>query len=1271
MIRHLRNALAAAAFLFADATQASAPQFSLTPVPAEMTVAQGEGLTLPAAFIVAGQNLPDDMAAELDKFVEAINAATGLRASVGEPSRATITVALSSDKSLGSEGYTLKVTPSGAAISAPTATGLFYAFQTVKKLLPPNVMAGVADPSVSSYVLPEVSITDHPAFPHRGFELDCARHFHSVDQVKRMLDIMSFYKMNRFHWHLTDDQGWRVEIEKYPRLLSVGSIAPDVYLCDFATRSSYLLGAPYGPHYYTKAELKEIVEYAAERHIEVFPEIDMPGHMVAAIAAYPEFSCNPDGAHTIWYRPGVSDDVLNVASPAVLQFCKDVVSELAEIFPSKLFHIGGDETPTTAWDRNADCHRFMEEHGMTSSRQLQSWFMHQIADHLKTLGKQAVCWNEVVTSSGADLGLAKEAGFLIYDWLGGGTAKAAELGLNSVYCRTSTNYLDYPQGNNNEPRSMGSVISLPTTYNGNPDISSPGTCIGVQGNLWTEYISDPRHVEYNALPRLIAIAETGWSPREKKDFADFQRRITADTTLWNYRGYAYGRHHLLNAPSQAPAIVMPDPEHWVTVITRATNRSRSGRVLELVADGSPLISSLGASAGLLWSGDPADKSDWQQWRFIPDPENPSRVALVCKARPEGSVNPDPGSTSTDARWKYDDSSRHYNFILGEGDYYSKTADGYVYSIRSDKADGFWLNCGTDGGSPSLMINCWNNPADGDGGLWLISDPLATDNGETHPAFEPLKEGSTYVFANAAERFGGAMLAVADDALVLDASRHANVAWRVVSSASDAANVNTVTLVNASGAPLGALGGANPVNGGGSFFNGYNGFAVSLSGQPAPVAITRNEAEGDEYTLAIDGKGLTANASGVAAGGPKDIQPAIAGGAWIPMEVSLLEVKCVDSNGNALASVSYALPIGHAVTSDVAPAIPGYKLSAIHGEGSSVTATYQLTDHQVTYECRTTDGILIDRISILAPASEPYVVAIPEIAHFSAIESSPAQGSKMVLDGPTTITATFSTKAHLGAKGYEKKLASPADLHDGMSILIRDAHTGGRAAFRMAGAASGKVEGGNPDSFSPAFIWALCQQSDGRYAFLNEASGLYVGAPIRGNTIPLAAEPYPYSLTPNEGGNDWQVSSGSLAWDGGQDLTMHGWDCPGHPYWLLAPIADPYFKVTIEEYDADTDSILSSSSTFVHAGASMLWLPRDIQGRPEVTVTGADGLDNITADKAIRVIYSTDPLGIESVADGIQAPARRGVYDLQGRRLPDTLPSAPGLYIINGRKVLVK
>lgn len=710
-------------------------EINLTPVPTQITQGDGE-YTLPHGITVAGTNLTAEMTAEINKFVQSLNSATPLGAKVGSGDAAQIQVLLNTSSSLGTEGYKLTVTTSGVKVEAPSAAGLYYAFQTIKMLLPPNVMAGVKDASVTTYSLPEVAITDTPRFRHRGFELDSSRHFWDLKQVKRMLDLMSYYKMNRFHWHLTDDQGWRVQIDKYPKLTELGSISPNSFHQDFDTRYQYLINKPYGPYFYTKADLREIVAYAKERHIEIIPEIDMPGHMVAAIHAYPEFSCNPGASHDVWYRPGVSSDVLNVANPAVVQFCKDVISELCEIFPYEYFHIGGDETPSTNWESNPACQRMMQENGWTEVYKLQSWFTKQMADHLKTLNRRAVCWNEVVTAGGADGQMAKDADILVYDWLGNGTGKADELGLRAVWCHTSYYYLDYGCSSQpGEPRFMGGAVSLPTVYgatpfNGNPDNER---YLGVQGNLWCEYISDPKNLEYNALPRLIAIAETGWSPGAKKNYADFQRRITADTTLWNYNNYTYGRHYLLGAADNKE---YPTPGKYYRLVSRADNQGRAGRCIELVRNGSSLISSLGASEGRLWTA-PVDETnaDWQLWTFEKNPNGGDTYAMVCKAQPNGSVNPQTNSTSTDARWNYDNTTKHYSFKLGEGDYYGTISGNHYYSVRSILNDGYWLNCGVQGSN--LTVNCWGNPADGNGGLWIFT-PQTESTGTGNVMPDPTK-----------------------------------------------------------------------------------------------------------------------------------------------------------------------------------------------------------------------------------------------------------------------------------------------------------------------------------------------------------------------------------------------------------------------------------------------------------------------------------------------------------------------------------------------------
>ncbi len=516
---------------------------NLTPTPTQMTVADGE-LVLPNNFTVNCAGLDSEVVAEAQKFVDHFNAATGYSAQVSTAAGdALVNLALyAGTTDLGDEGYHLEVTAEGVTVEALAPAGFYYAFQTVKKILPPNVMAKVNDASVTSYALPLVNITDKPRFGYRSFSLDVSRHFFDVAEVKRMIDVATTYKMNRFHWHLTDDQGWRVEIKKWPKLTTVGSIAPNCRITDMETKDFYMTNEPYGPYFYTQDELREVVDYAKERHIEILPEIDMPGHFVAALVAYPEFSCTPNAERSVWVDGGVSSDVLNVANPDAVQFAKDVLAEIIEIFPYEYVHIGGDECPTTAWESNTDCQNLKKELGFSSYRQLQSYFVEEIGNFVKSKGRKIAAWNETITASGADTGVMQDLDALIYCWDGADAAAstASSLGLKAIYTPSPPYYLSQTQRPGDPGYGDGSH-NVMLVYSVAPHESA----YGVQGSIWTEYISSPEILEYFALPRLIAIAETGWSLQENRDFADFQRRITADSTLLNYNNYEYNRDYMV------------------------------------------------------------------------------------------------------------------------------------------------------------------------------------------------------------------------------------------------------------------------------------------------------------------------------------------------------------------------------------------------------------------------------------------------------------------------------------------------------------------------------------------------------------------------------------------------------------------------------------------------------------------------------------------------------------------------------------------------------
>ena len=256
---------------------------------------------------------------------------------------------------------------------------------------------------MTTYPLPVVSITDEPRFDYRGFMLDVSRHFFTVNEVKRMIELMSYYKLNKFHWHLTDDQGWRIEIKKYPKLTTIGATASNSRFTDMYERTQYWINKPYGPYFYTQEEIKDVVAYAAERHIDIIPEIDMPGHFCAAMAAYPEFSCAPNGTHIVQIDGNIYNDILNVADPKAVQFAKDVLGELIDIFPGEYINIGGDESPTTAWENKALCKAQYKQLGPTSYRQPPNHFIKEMNEYVTSKSRKPAVWDETITPTGAPL----------------------------------------------------------------------------------------------------------------------------------------------------------------------------------------------------------------------------------------------------------------------------------------------------------------------------------------------------------------------------------------------------------------------------------------------------------------------------------------------------------------------------------------------------------------------------------------------------------------------------------------------------------------------------------------------------------------------------------------------------------------------------------------------------------------------------------------------------------------------------------------------------
>lgn len=760
---------------------------NLIPAPAQMTVGVGE-LVLPAGFNVSTSGLSDEMKAEADKFVAAINKATELGATA---TAADGLFTVSVDAGLPAEGYVLDITSEGVSIKAATPTGLYYAFQTVKKILPVNVMAGVKGEAGASYPLPVVSIVDQPRFEYRGFMLDVSRHFFDADQVKKMLDVMAMYKLNKFHWHLTDDQGWRLPVEKYPLLTTQGATNHNILHVDFQStpqkryrvdndNRTYDCGDTYGPYAYTIDELKEIVSYAKERHIDVIPEIDMPGHMVAAINCYPNFSTDPESkialastvtykdevdgkqvtttvpvtlntqpvpgvqdshfTHNMWNDGGVSKDVLDVTKPEVITFCKDVIDVLAEVFPYEYIHVGGDECPTYAWSKSNDVQNFKETIGYKKSDSdhvLQTWFTKQIADYAKeNYGKKIMGWNELITAGGADMNVIKEMDPTIFCWIGGENV-AQNNGLKFVYTPFNGGY--YINRSYAGFDKVGAVGDgrLSTTLGENPPNHS--NCIGVQGTFWTEQVELPQDLEYLALPRLIGIAEQGWAPIEGRDNDEVMERICNDAALLQAAGYCYGAHQLVR-PSN---YMKPDPNKWYRLQSICSD-DRAGRVMELVVEGSPLISSNSATVGKIWSNNIVEGNDAQLFRFAEDSANKDRYAIICKADKLGSISHTPSGDALTDRWEYT-SGYDYGLVLDKN-HYAETDGVFRYAITPvDNAK--FMNFSK--GGQNYAINVYNNPDDGNGGYFTFIEA-----GDVDPADVPVKMPQEGKYYRLLTRFSG-------------------------------------------------------------------------------------------------------------------------------------------------------------------------------------------------------------------------------------------------------------------------------------------------------------------------------------------------------------------------------------------------------------------------------------------------------------------------------------------------------------------------------------
>ena len=546
--------------------------YQVVPLPQEITLNEGK------EFVLNGQVpivCPGDEAMQRNAefLAEYIKEKTGLALPiVEEPQKGAITLAVG-EVGDNAEGYRLAVNAEGVTITGASPAGVFYGIQTLRKALP--VAQG------GSIKLPAVDICDYPRFGYRGAHLDVSRHFFAVDSIKSFIDMLALHNMNRFHWHLTDDQGWRIEIKKYPKLSTIAAQRDETVI---GRNSGEYDGVHYGPFIYTQDECREIVRYAAERHITVIPEIDLPGHMQAALAAYPEFGCT-GGPYEVWKMWGVSDNVLCAGNDATLGFIEDVLAEVVEVFPSEYIHVGGDECPKTVWEKCPKCQARIKKLGIkgdsknSAEMYLQSFVISHAEKFLNGKGRQIIGWDEILEG-----GLAPNA--TVHSWRGiGGGLEAAKHGHDCIMSPNTYMYFDYYQTKHveDEPLAIGGYVPVETVYNYepiHPSLTSEEQkhIIGVQANLWTEYVTSYKHVEYMELPRMAALCEVQWCKPENKDYEDFKERLLQLVDLYDLKDYNYAQHIF-----EVDGTFTTDTTENVVV---ATLRCIDGRPIHYTLDGS-------------------------------------------------------------------------------------------------------------------------------------------------------------------------------------------------------------------------------------------------------------------------------------------------------------------------------------------------------------------------------------------------------------------------------------------------------------------------------------------------------------------------------------------------------------------------------------------------------------------------------------------------------------------------------------------------------------
>ena len=527
-----RLLLATALCLSMLSAHAADANYNVVPLPKSVVMAKGLPFNLTNATTIVYEGTNPEMKRNARFLSEYIQQASGIKTAVLDKrdKKAAAIVLTIDPKVAGAEAYRLSVNNKQVTIAASTPAGVFYGIQTLRKSLP--VQTNGAD-----VTLPAVTVADAPRFGYRGMMLDCARHFFPLSFVKKFIDILAMHNMNVFHWHLTEDQGWRLEIKSHPELTAKSSMRSGTVIGHNATVDDSI---PHGG-FYTQQEAREIVEYARQRHITVIPEIDMPGHMLAALAAYPELGCT-GGPYEVGHRWGVYKDVLCLGKESTYKFVQDIIDEVVDIFPAKYFHIGGDESPTVMWEKCPKCLQKAKDEN-TDIKHLQQYFTNRVEKYLNGKGKSIIGWDEILEGK-----INQSA--TIMSWRGVEPGlKAAKQGHDVIMTPSSHVYFDHYQAKDtkHEPDAIGGCSPVEKVYSYEPlpdtlSAEAKNRIKGVQANLWTEYIPFTTQAEYMVLPRMAALAEVQWTPVAKKNFDDFSKRALRLSDLYDRYGYQYARH---------------------------------------------------------------------------------------------------------------------------------------------------------------------------------------------------------------------------------------------------------------------------------------------------------------------------------------------------------------------------------------------------------------------------------------------------------------------------------------------------------------------------------------------------------------------------------------------------------------------------------------------------------------------------------------------------------------------------------------------------------